>query len=142
MTIPREDIIDAMVHSITQLDFWQSKPVLEGFEQVIGRKLDCSVCVYFLEENLYSWKCKFYSPKRFNLHGLKPCKHVQFQQTILDEIKLRDKEIEDTKIDTHPRHLIGKITPSQSLDWFPPKNGKKQLGNYIMGRTVKLELIL
>jgi len=56
------------------------------------------------------------------------------------EIKLKDREIEETKIDTHPRYLIGKITPTQSLEYS--KNGKKCFHNYICKKTVKLVIIL
>ena len=115
--------------------------LLVAFENVLGRKFNCYDCPY-LKNSTYSNCCKYFSFNRFNLYGLKLCKHFKLSKDIIEIIKLNDKEIENTKIDTHPRYCIGKITPKQSLDWFPRKDNKKILHNYINNITVKLDILL
>ena len=62
---------------------------LEGFEKVLGRKFDCHDCNIF-------FRC------RKDVIDDRKCDDLELRMGILDEIKLKDKEIENTKIDTHP----------------------------------------
>jgi len=84
-------------------------PPLKGFEKVLGRKPQCKQCEYYdqdydafcndhqvyecdmgvkTDENASMWNCKY---------GI---------EQIKAEIKLKDREIKETKIDTHPRHIL------------------------------------
>ena len=79
-------------------------PILEGFERVLGRKFGHGDCNW---EG--TWRCGQF-PHLCN--GFKLCDDTKA------EIKLKDKEIEETKIDTHPRHRITvRYGPNLFRDW-------------------------
>lgn len=84
-------------------------PPLEGFEQVIGRKFTCHEC----ERLACSTLCRFC--KRGLTYGVYE-DYLLLSDDTKAEIKLKDQEIADTKIDTHPRHKIGQIL--FPFDWF------------------------
>ena len=101
---------NSVISRMTPEDVVGLPPKLEGFEKVLGRKFTCYDCPYLKNYSPYSHCCKYFSFGRFNLHGLKPCKHFKLSKDILEIIKLRDTEIENTKIDTHPRFSLGIIS--------------------------------
>jgi len=69
---------------------------LEGFEKVLGRKFRCWDCRHLEERS----DCEF--SKRYLL--INDCPIFKLSDNTITEIRLKDKEIEDTKIDTHPRY--------------------------------------
>ena len=91
--------------------FEELNPPLEGFERVLGRKFTCGDC-----DNKYGIGCWF--PQINHCES-----YFKLSDKTKAEIKLKDKEIEDTKIDTHPRYPI-----------------QQSMIHYLM--DLKLELIL
>lgn len=84
-------------------------PILEGFEKVLGRKFKCGDCEDF-------GKCWNNSIKTIQGSSILPC--FKLSNDIKVEIKLKDKEIEATKIDTHPRYTITvRYGPNLFRDW-------------------------
>ena len=102
-------------------------PNLEGFEQVLGRKFRCQDC---------SRICPIANQMT----------HICYEFKLSDatkvEIKLKDREIEDTKIDTHPRYPLGtlKIVPIIRDSIFI--SSKICAIEFIPSPKIKLELIL
>ena len=124
-------------------------PALEGFEQVIGRKFTCEDCDYYRENSIIEHPYRFQGELNFyrgceGHHKGKNAECFDLCEKIKAEIKLMDKEIEDTKIDTHPRYLIRnevmyyiKEDPVAFLiDFNPKKQSSIRLARF------KLELIL
>lgn len=98
-----EQIYGASVHFEWEKKFLK----LEGFEKVLGRKFTCiKDCVLYSEGN-----CEMIG----NL--LKYCPKFRLTDDTKAEIKLKDKEIEETKIDTHPRYYLQtiKIRPHEYM---------------------------
>jgi len=116
---------------IDYIDYDAEYECIEGWERTLRSKFSCSHCSSFddaqcpwCHEETHPWQCVFF----------------KLTEEIKAMIKLKDIEICKTKIDSHPRHLIGKITPLQSLEYS--KDGKRCLHNYITNTTVELRLIL
>ena len=91
-----------------------TKPELVGFEQVLGRKFGAFDCF---------WCCK-------NCEGIHKCYLFQLKSETIQEIQAKDIEIDDTKIDTHPRYFIREemmyyipeIVPTLLMDFDPRKS--------------------
>ena len=89
-------------YSINDIQFTS----LDGFEKVLGRKFTCKDCTQYNPykhiSNSYLFGCVG------NENNIK-CEKFWIKDDIKMEIKLKDKEISKTKIDTHPRYLIGSM---------------------------------
>jgi len=119
------------------------KQNVNNYENIIGRKIDnCGDCKYGIQNE--NWlnivDCKLYKTF-YNIHD-KKCPRFRISDKIKAVIMIIMNDCDTIGIDIHPRYLIGKITPIQSLDWFINKDGSKNLHNYITRTTVKLELRL
>jgi len=94
------------------------QPILEGFEKVLGRKFTCKDCGYLRKEksmdlslNIFWSKDSYVCPSGWcnNIDIFKICKSFYLSDDTKAEIKLADKKIEETKIDTHPRFSLGNL---------------------------------
>ena len=96
------------------------KPILEGFEKVLGRKIVFKDFDHFTKYDypILSDKTKA-------------------------EIKLKDQEIEHTKIDTHPRHYLGSLVKNFGGEWeFTNIEFSFELTDFIPCHQIKLEIFL
>ncbi len=109
---------------------------LEGFEKVLDRRFKCNDCSLMTTVGcVESW---------MDITNAFPCHKFILTDKTKAEIKLKDREIEDTKIDTHPRYFIREemmyyipeVIPTLLMDFNPTKEVQ------IRQALIKLELIL
>jgi len=90
------DVIDAINSSLIHLRYRGGGKSFNSIEKIIQRKFQCKDC------ELYH-KCKSSLRSEFS-NIICPC--FLINEKIITEIHLADQKIEETKIDTHPRHTI------------------------------------
>ena len=103
---------------------------LEDWERVLGRKFTCEDC-----SNKYEIGCWYpYCPL---------CPQFKLSSKTKAEIKLKDREIEETKIDTHPKYELGSLVKNFGNEWiFTNIKFSFDLTNFLPMSLIKLEIIL
>lgn len=116
-----------------------TKPILEGFEKVLGEKWGCGNCQFIRYVSCRDKTMAYVCPWIWNsepLTSYSGCNIFEISDKTKAEIKLEDYWIILSKIDIHPRYKIGVL---RTHKYHTCKNG------YIMHASTKrsdLELIL
>lgn len=96
INLPQGDSIDAIESSLMHLRSRGGGKSINSIEKIIQRKFQCKDCELYIT-------CK--SSLRLEFSDI-ICPCFSMNKRIITEIHLADQKIEETKIDTHPRHTI------------------------------------